>query len=96
MRILLVSAVALCFGLVGTPASEASDCDGDALGIAGHIFDTSDTNADGALTPAEFAEAGLERYGVAFAEFDVDGDGLTSVDEFFDLFEMHHPPGETI
>ena len=77
-------------------AGHAESCDGDAIDVAAHIFDMSDANEDGLLSPDEFADAGLERYGVPFDDFDVNGDGATSFDEYLDLFEYHHPPQDVI
>lgn len=67
-----------------------------AVGIAEHIFDMSDTDGDNTLSPEEFAASELERYGVGFDDYDVDGDGFTSFDEYLDFFEAHHPPEEMI
>ena len=67
-----------------------------AVGIAEHIFDMSDTDGDNALSPEEFAASELERYGVDFDDYDVDGDGFTSFDEYLNFFEAHHPPEEMI
>ena len=67
-------------------------CSESSQGVAAHIFESSDANADGFLSPAEFTAAGLERYGVAFEAFDANKDGVTSADEYFDLFDAHHPP----
>lgn len=85
------------FGALVVPSPiQASECEIDSSSIAAHIFDMSDENEDGFLSPAEFSDAGLERYGVGFNEFDANSDGETSVDEYFDLFELHHPPREMI
>jgi hypothetical protein len=78
---------------------ESLECPHSSSGgaaIAEHIFDMSDTNGDDALSPEEFAAAGLERYGMNFEAYDVDEDGFTSFDEYLDVFEAHHPPGEMI
>jgi hypothetical protein len=74
----------------------ASDCEEEAGSIAAHIFDMSDSDADGYLSPDEFASAGLERFGMSFEDYDVNGDGETSVHEYFDLFDAHHPPTDVI
>ena len=88
---------ALAIGALASPTGvRASGCEMEPSSVAAHIFDMSDTNEDGFLSLVEFADAGLERYGVTFDEFDVNGDGETSVDEYFDLFEYHHPPKEMI
>jgi hypothetical protein len=96
MRTIHATVVLGLVQLLLTLSVQASDCGEDALGVAGHLFDMSDTNADGVLSPEEFDAAGLERYGVTFSEFDADGNGETSVDEYFDLFEFHHPPTDMI
>ena len=87
--------IALAFIASPIPAL-ASGCEDEAGGIAAHIFDMSDSDADGYLSPDEFANAGLERYGMSFEDYDANGDGETSVDEYFDLFDAHHPPTEAI
>jgi len=89
--------VALSLAMIASPIPAlASGCGEDAGGIAAHIFDMSDSDADGFLSPDEFANAGLERYGMSFEDYDVNGDGAASVDEYFDLFDAHHPPAEVI
>ena len=85
--------VAIALGWIVCPSlALASGCEAEASTIAAHIFDMSDSDADGFLSPAEFADAGLERYGLPFDEYDENGDGVASVDEYFDVFERHHPP----
>ena len=51
----------------------------------------SDTDGNGSLSRVEYEEAGLERYGVSFDEYDANGDGETSFDEYIALYEKHHP-----
>jgi len=87
----------IAFGITSIASgASASGCEADASGIAAHIFDMSDSNADGFLTQAEFSDSRLERYGIPFDEYDANRDGEASVDEYFDLFELHHPPLEEI
>jgi hypothetical protein len=58
---------ALALGTIARPIPVlASGCKADAASIAAHIFDMSDADADGYLSPDEFADAGLEQYGVSF------------------------------
>lgn len=90
-----ISVIVIGISAIASSAS-SSGCEADASGIAAHIFDMSDSNADGFLTRAEFSESRLERYGISFDEYDANRDGQASVDEYFDLFELHHPPLEEI
>jgi hypothetical protein len=87
----------LCL-VVASAASASHPTDGEAAmgACPQHIFDMSDTDGDNALSPEEFAASELERYGVDFDDYDVDGDGFTSFDEYLDFFEAHHPPEEMI
>ena len=88
---------AIALGTIASPIPVlASGCEADAASIAAHIFDMSDADADGYLRPDEVVNAGLERYGMSFDDYDANGDGETSVDEYFDLFDAHHPPTEAI
>lgn len=98
MRITITMASTIAFLGFLLPASlaQASGCQGDASDVATHIFDASDTDANGALSAEEYANAGLERYGVSFEAFDANADGETSLDEYLDLFEQHHPPTDGI
>ena len=73
--------------LAGEGCSSRSDFD-----VAGHLFDVSDTDQNGSLSPQEYADAGLERYGVPFEEYDADGDGEASRAEYLDLFDRIHLP----
>ena len=83
----------ITLGAIAIPSgARASECEADPSSIAAHIFDMSDSNADGFLTPTEFADSGLERYGIPFDEYDANGDGEASADEYLDLFDIHHPP----
>jgi hypothetical protein len=88
---------ALALGTIASPIPVlASGCEAEAASIAAHIFDMSDADADGHLSLDEFANAGLERYGMSFDDYDANSDGQASVDEYFDLFDAHHPPADAI
>jgi hypothetical protein len=64
-------------------------CGGDS--VVQHIFDMADQDRDGALSRDEYVEAGLERYGVSFEETDANADGVTSMAEYLELYQRHHP-----
>jgi len=94
---LLSASVAL---LASSPAAAGSGCDAgkDAASVVYHIFDAADQDQDGLLTQAEYEDAGLQRYGVSFAESDTNADGATSLEEYLELYLRHHPvrsPEET-
>lgn len=76
---------------VASGASAGPGC-GSASAVQ-HVFEAADANGDGLLTRAEYEGAGLEAFGVSFAESDLDGDGATTLLEYETLYEMHHPPG---
>lgn len=90
-----LAALALAIGSSPSIAL-AAGCEKDAGSVAAHIFDMSDTTSDDHLSPEEFTAGGLERYGAPFDAYDVNGDGRTSADEFFNVFDAHHPPSEAI
>ncbi len=94
MRILFGAAlVGIVLGLSSGVALAGEGC--GAMDVVAHIFEMSDTDDDGALTRAEFAAAGLERYGVPFEDYDANGDGRATFDEYRALYDRHHPaPGE--
>jgi len=95
MRVLLAASLAAIILALGAAVAPAGDF-ADDLDVVAHIFEMADADGDGALSRSEFEEAGLGRYGIAFDGYDMDEDGEASVDEFFDLYEAHHPvaPGE--
>lgn len=97
MRILTSSFLLATVLMAGTTMSSAAlageGCGGGALATVQHIFDVADTDGDGFLTATEYDTAGLQTYGVGFAESDANGDGRTSLDEYLTLYEKHHPPG---
>ena len=79
--------------LVASATAEAGDGGiADAIRAARHLFDASDADRDGALSPQEYIDAGLARYGLAFEAFDSNRDGKVSREEYLDVFRKHHPP----
>jgi len=79
------------FALMTAPVAATA---GGGHAVVQHVFDMSDQDQDGVLSPEEYENAGLERYGVTFEQADADGDGKTSIDEYFELYEAHHPPAD--
>jgi hypothetical protein len=75
--------------LVSGASLAGESCGG--FDVVEHIFEMSDADASGALSPEEFAEAGLERYGVPFEDYDADADGQASRDEYHAVYDRHHP-----
>ena len=63
----------------------------DHRSVVRHIFDVADTDGSGTLTPEEYTASELDRYGVSFEQCDADGDGETSLAEYLDLYDRHHP-----
>lgn len=93
MRIgLTLGSLILALLAFSSTAEAGPGCEQDANSVATHIFDASDADGDGTLSPEEYTGAGLERYGVAFETFDANEDGETSRQEYLDLFQRHHPP----
>ena len=88
MRFLVFLLVALVFA---APARAGSGCAGYGDDKVQALFDGADLNSDGALDAAEYGDANLERFGVSFEQSDLDGDGITTWDEYFELYEVHHP-----
>lgn len=91
--LLAIGACAFALALAVVWASPATA--GDALeseAVVAHIFDEADTDDSGALDATEYATAGLARYGVAFEDSDLDGDGETTRAEYLQLYRAHHPP----
>lgn len=70
-------------------------CGGD-LSVVEHIFLSADGDGSGSLSPAEYAAAGLEGFGVSFAESDANRDGEISLAEYVALYERHHPGGDRL
>lgn len=98
MKVLGLGTAVTILALLAVPSvpTEAGSCGDDAVAIVEHIFKSADSNQDGILTPAEYEGAGLERFGVTFAESDADGDGLLTLEEYVELYERHHPSGEEV
>lgn len=93
MRIgLILGTITLTATALASTAHAGPGCAQHANSVAAHIFDTSDADGSGALSPEEYAGAGLERYGMTFEAFDANGDGETSREEYLNLFRRHHPP----
>lgn len=89
--------LALLLALAPGLAAAGEGCEGHAaLSTVEHIFVMADQNGDGALSPAEYGSAGLEGYGVSFQETDADGNGETSLDEYIEIYERHHPDEERV
>ncbi len=86
----------LITGLLVAASADAGGCmsSDSSVGIVKHIFDRADQDQDGVLTPAEYEEAGLQSYGVTFEQSDTDADGTTSLDEYIELYQKHHPTSE--
>ena len=51
-------------------------------------------DGDGSLTRTEYEGAGLQRFGVSFDESDTDADGSTSLAEYVERYERHHPSAD--
>lgn len=86
------SVVASSAGVALVATAGGGHCGGDS--VVQHIFDMADEDRDGALTREEYEEAGLERYGVSFEETDANADGVTSMAEYLELYQRHHPADE--
>lgn len=90
MRIIATTALA-AFALAIIPGFAEAGEGCKNFDVVSHIFEASDTDGSGTLSAQEYADAGLERYGVTFQEYDVNGDGETSLDEYLDMYDRHHP-----
>lgn len=66
----------------------------DARAVVQHIFEMADENRDGSLDRSEYEAAGLQRYGVTFEQSDANADGETTMEEYLELYERHHPPAD--
>ncbi len=87
----------LALGLTASVAYAGPGCGGGgATAAVSNLFGEADANADGALSRAEYLDAGLDSFGVSFEDSDLDGNGSTSLDEYFELYEKHHPPVERL
>ncbi len=88
-RTLITLTLSLSLTLFAGTAWAGPGCGGTSA--VQHIFDAADEDGDGALTQAEYEGAGLQEFGVSFFDSDLDGDGVTSLDEYQTLYDMHHP-----
>ena len=88
MRFLALTAPLL---LLTLPAATWAGGGHDATAVVEHIFDVADQDGDGVLSDAEYADAGLEQFGLTFDDCDANGDGYTSLDEYLALYRAHHP-----
>lgn len=60
------------------------------LEMARYVFAKADADKDGVLTPKEHDKAGLGRYGVSLADFDLNGDDLVTWKEYKAIFNRYH------
>ena len=74
----------------GTANSDDRDFYADVAEI---IFTSADANEDGIMTMSEHDVSGLGRWGSAFSDLDLNGDGSVSRNEYRIFFEMVHKPG---
>ena len=95
MRRTLVSLAVLALVAAPTSALAGGGCNSD-FDPATHLFETTDADGSGTISPEEFADAGLERYGLGFDAYDTDGDGEASLDEYLELFDRTHPVEDQI
>jgi len=63
----------------------------DPIAVVEHIFEMADADGSGTLTPEEYYDAKLQRYGVTFEACDLDADGETSLSEYLDVYLRFHP-----
>ena len=85
VRIVLVAALA-GISLGAAQAGETMS----PLEMAQKIFANADTDGNGVLSEAEHEAAGLERFGVSFADFDLNKDSSITLQEYEAIFEKHH------
>ena len=91
MRMIATLSLAALF-LNTSPAAAGEGCPQNAEAAVRRLFEGADANQDGALTLAEYEDAGLQEFGVSFEESDLDANGLTSASEYLELYRKHHPP----
>jgi len=82
---------ALAATLALAPASAAAGGGEGDVSVVEHIFEMADRDGSGTLSSAEYGEAGLQRFGLSFEQSDTNSDGETSLAEYVELYEMHHP-----
>jgi hypothetical protein len=87
MRMITFFALVLTTAAIAARAGEGHD--GHA--VVKHIFDIADKDQSGSLTQAEYEDAELQRFGVSFAESDTNDDGETTMAEYLELYQRHHP-----
>ena len=80
--------------MVATPAAVLAGGGYDAQFVVEHIFDVADQNEDRSLSLEEFDAAGLQQFGLSFAESDTNADGGVSILEYLDLYRRYHSQGE--
>lgn len=85
-----LTTIVLTTGLLAGGGAATAEPPSNGAAAMARIFEQSDADADGSLSPDEFVEAGFERYGVPFAEFDEDGDGSISASECLLLYDRIH------
>lgn len=90
------SLLAVALAATGALATEGHERHTSGASIARHIFEAADTDGDGALTPEEYADAGLAGFGVTFEDSDADSDGRLTAGEFMQLYLEHHPSDDGI
>jgi hypothetical protein len=74
-----------------SPMAFAGD-EQDGRSIVTHLFESADADGSGALDPDEYETARLSEYGVSFEACDRDTDGRTTLEEYLELCDRHHPP----
>lgn len=89
MRLVVFPLVALAAACLSAPAGAGEG--GDPRSVVVHIFEAADADQSGTLTRAEYEGAGLQRFGVSFDQSDANADGQTSLAEYLDLYDRHHP-----
>lgn len=68
----------------------------DGRSIVAHLFELADADGSGALDADEYEQADLSAYGVSFEDCDGNADGETTLEEYLELYDRHHPPGQEV